>query len=146
MGNVLRMMLGGEDNNEDEYEELQDPEEPGDDGGSCQQQQPPPPQYEDVNLPKLEEPDEVPLLEAYKEKDENNPQLDNEGKPMLEEEKGPRKPKLAGGEARAELDGGPRESKTRDRVAGFDSRKNKRAGGGAIMGGGSSGGGGFISG
>jgi hypothetical protein len=143
MGNVLRMMLGGEDNNEEEYEELKEPEDVGD-GGSCQQTTPP--EYQpDMDFEKLEKPDEVPLLEENKEEDEDKPELDKEEeKPKLDE--GPRKPKLAGGETRAELDGGPRENKRIDRVAGFDSRASKRRGGGALMGGGGGGGGGFIAG
>lgn len=144
MGNVLRMLLGGEDNNEDEYEELKEPEDAGEDG-SCQQTSSPPPEYQpDMDFEKLDEPDEVPLLDENTEKEEDTPELDKEEeKAKLDE--GPRKPKLAGGDARAELDGGPRENKRIDRVAGFDSRANKRRGGGALMGGGG-GGGGFIAG
>lgn len=133
MGNVLRMMLGGEDNNEDEYVELKEPQDSGE-GGDCQQTSSPPPEYQpDMNFEKLEEPEEVPLLEDNQEKDDDDkPELDEDEKPKLDE--GPRKPKLAGGEARADLDGGPRESKRIDRVAGFDSRANKRRGGGFISG------------
>lgn len=145
MGNVLRMMFGGEDNNEEEYEELKEPEDAGD-GGSCQNTSPPPEYQPDMDFQKLEEPDEVPLLEKNKEEnDDNKPELDKEEeKSKLNE--GPRKPKLAGGESRAELDGGPRGNKRIDRVAGFHNRANKRRGGGALMGGGGGGGGGFIAG
>ncbi|KAL3791936.1 hypothetical protein ACHAWO_009451 [Cyclotella atomus] len=142
MGNVLRMMLGGEDNNEDEYEEMKEPEDTGE-GGSCQQSSPPPEYQPDMDFEKLEEPDEVPLLDEPEEADEN-PELDKEEEKSKVDE-GPRKPKLAGGESIAELDGGPRENKRiQDRVAGFDNRANKRRGGGALMGGGGGGGGGFI--
>ncbi|KAL7519582.1 hypothetical protein ACHAWX_004341, partial [Stephanocyclus meneghinianus] len=140
MGNILRMILGGEDNNEDEFEEMKEPQEPGSED-SCQQQTPPPEYNDEINFPKLDEPDTVPLLEEKKKYDEVNPQLEKKDTPLLEDDKGPRKPKLAGGEKRSELDRGPRESKIRDRVAGFDSRKNKRVGGGALMGGGGGGGG-----
>ena len=144
MGNVLRMMLGGEDNSEEDYEELQEPEDAGSDG-SCQS--PPPPEYQEPqpDFEKLEEPDEVPLLEEDQDQEEEMPKLEK-GEETLKVEDEPRKPKLAGGEARAHLDGGPRENKRVDRVAGFDTRTNKRRGGGAIMGGGGGGGGGFIAG
>lgn len=65
MGNVLRMMLGGEDGYDDEdFEELKENEDDGADG-SCQneQQQPPPPQGDfDLNLDEIDGDMEEPMM------------------------------------------------------------------------------------
>mmetsp|Transcript_5564 Transcript_5564/g.11734 ORF Transcript_5564/g.11734 Transcript_5564/m.11734 type:complete len:954 (-) Transcript_5564:86-2947(-) len=136
LGNVIRMMIGGEDGDEVDLDEIDDIEEASDEGGgSCGNTQPPPPS--NLDLDEIEGVEETPLLEMNSEEDTQAP-------PLAE---APKKPKLASPDKREKIDGG-RDNKVRDRdrVAGFESRQQARRGGGKILGGGGGGGGGFISG
>ena len=133
MGNVIRMIIGGEDGDEDDLDEIEDIDEASDQGGgSCGNPQPPP---SDLDLDEIEGVAETPLLAM-------NPEEDTKTPPLAE---APKKPKLASPEKREQIDGG-RDNKSRDRVAAFESRQKARRGGGKILGGGGGGGGGFISG
>ncbi|KAL7429863.1 hypothetical protein ACHAXM_002110 [Skeletonema potamos] len=129
MGNVLRMIVGGEDG---DFDEIDDIKETSDEGGSCGNTQPPP---SNVDLDEIEKGDETPLLEMNSEEDAQIPPSQSV----------PKKPKLASPDKTERIDAG-RDKKVRDRVAGFESRQQARRGGGIILGGGGGGGGGFIAG
>eukprot|EP00986_Skeletonema_menzelii_P019097 scaffold27063_cov200-Skeletonema_menzelii.AAC.1 len=135
MGNVIRMIVGGEDSDEDDdLDEIDDIDEASDEGGgSCGNPQPPPSDL-DLDLDEIEGVEETPLLEMTPEEDFQSPPLAG----------APKKPKLASPDKRETIDGG-RDNKSRDRVAGFETRQQARRGGGKILGGGGGGGGGFIS-
>jgi hypothetical protein len=133
MGNVIRMMVGGEDGDESDLDEIDDIKDASDEGGSCGNSQRPPPSNMDFD--EIEQGEETPLLEMNSKEDAQIP-------PSHEV---PKKPKLANPDKTEKIDGG-RDKKVRDRVAGFESRQQARRGGGIILGGGGGGGGGFIAG
>jgi len=140
MGNVLRMMLGGQDGNEDD--DIDEIKKDNDDvGGDCSQndrQQPPPPQY-DYNMEDLEQIDgrmeETPLLAETEKQPEQESHEKEKLIPNLEDKKEkPKKPKLSSGEGKPQLDGA-RETLSKDRISGFSQRSQKRRGGGKVLGG-----------
>ena len=139
MGNVIRMMIGGEDGDEGDLDEIDDLKEESNDGGSCGNgQPPPPPEYYDMDLDEIEGVEETPLLETNMDESSGDDTI--KATPLPE---APKKPKLATSpEKREKID----RSSVRDRVAGFESRPQARRGGGKLLGGGGGGGGGFISG
>eukprot|EP00578_Thalassiosira_sp_NH16_P000892 CAMPEP_0181130828 /NCGR_PEP_ID=MMETSP1071-20121207/30077_1 /TAXON_ID=35127 /ORGANISM="Thalassiosira sp., Strain NH16" /LENGTH=992 /DNA_ID=CAMNT_0023216935 /DNA_START=80 /DNA_END=3059 /DNA_ORIENTATION=- len=158
-GNILRMMLGGTDDDEDEIDELKEEDNEKEEGGeSCGQPPPIYEDYDDLDLDKIEgRMEDTPLLDGSEKVDdeidndaEAKQELENESKPALDQskkDKGPRKPKLAGGDSNddARLAGGREERRAvPDRIAGFQQRQTNRRGGGQIMGGGGVGSAGLL--
>ena len=127
--NVLRMLFGGtDDDDEDDFIDMKDDDAFAGEGGCGSDQQPPPP----IDFVKIDQVEEVDLLEMQ-------PEPDVESKP----DNNTRKPKLAINGDTNRL-AGRRDEKVRNRISGFHTRESRRSGSGQLLSGGSSGFAGFI--
>ena len=159
-GNILRMMLGGTDEDEEDIDELKEEDnvDQEEGGGSCGMPPPVYEEYDDLDLDEIEgRMEDTPLLGDTQNVDvkmndydsQSKPELEKESKPALDqsnENKGSRKPKLAGSYNNdgAQLAGGRGEQRRNDKIAGFQQRQTRKSGGGQLLGGGGGGSAGLL--